>query len=230
MISMAEFTSPWYPYDRPYSGYSTYRGIERIPQHLLTYLMDMPDAAGYQPVDDNNRPRVRLMKYLYYDGMNPLNEVLPTPAQKKSLLFDPYNATLTTDEQIAKHPKGYRLYGQSYFGQSQPTAQTTIKVYMGRTVPRSPYQAELGVRFEIFTNVTYETNTKSEAYARTYNMEQCIIESLLGVNMAGVGSWNFDRTSHSDNGSRPIEDGGTNVGRLLHMSCTWMDNGDMTTT
>lgn len=222
---MADFASPYYPFTRVYTGHNTYRGTELIPNAILTYILDMPDAAGYQPMDDNNRPRVRLMKYLYYDGMSPLNEILPTPVQKKSLLFDPYNPVLNTSELQAKHPKGYRLYGQSYFGQSQPTAQTTVKIYMGRTVPKSPFQAELGVYFEILTNVTYEANTKSDAYARTFDMEQCILESLLGVSMVGVGSWNFDRTSHSDNGSRPIEDGGTNVGRLLHMSCTWMDNG-----
>lgn len=222
---MVDLSSHYYPYERIYPGNSTFDGIERIPEKIIKYLLDLPDAAGYTPVDDNTRPRVRFIKYLWHDGRNPLGEALPTPAQKLSLLFDPEHPDLATTDLRDKHPKGFRLIGQGFIGQSQTEAATTVKVYMGRTFPKTPFQSELGVVFEILTSVVYETNTKSDAYARTYAMEQAILASLHGVNISGVGCFNFNRTAHSDNGSRPIADKGVNVGRELHMSLTWMDAG-----
>lgn len=222
---MVSFNSPFYPYEKVYPGYSVYTGIEDIPRKILIYLLDLPDKNGYEPLDDNTRPRVRLLKYLWNDGTNPLGDSLPTPNEKLSLLFDPYHPVVSTGELTAQHPKGYRLYPQEYWGQSQTEAKTMLKVYMGRTKPISPARAELGITFEILSNVNFEANTKSAAYSRCYAIEQAILESLHGINMTGVGSFNFDTASHPDNGSRPIADEGTNVGRLLHMSLTWMDGG-----
>ena len=220
---MADFQSWYYPYEKVYPGYSNFEGIEKIPRKIVYYLLDMPDQAGYQPVDDNARPRVRLMKYLWHDGIMPLSQPLPTPQEKLTLLFDPDNPALNAKEVDTDHPKGYRIYPQEYWGQSQVVAQTTLKVYMGRTRAVSPVRAELGVYFQILSNVNLEGNTRSDAYSRCYAMEQAILESLHGVNITGVGAFSFDAAHHSDNGSRPIADDGTNVGRLLHMSVTWMD-------
>lgn len=222
---MTSFDSPFYPYEKVYPGYSIYRGIEDIPRKILWYLLDLPDKHGYFPQNDNTRPRVRLIKYLWHDGANPLGETLPTQSEKLSLLFDPYHPVMKTKEMLAQHPKGYRLYPQEYWGQSQTEAKTMLKVYMGRTKPVNSSRAELGICFEILSNVNFEANTKSAAYSRCYAIEQAILESLHGVNMTGIGSFNFNAMSHPDNGSRPIADEGTNVGRLLHMSLTWMDGG-----
>ena len=82
------FHSPTYPYERVQTGFLTFRGAEEIPHKLLTYLMDLPLPDGYEPMDDNTRPRVRLMKYLWHDGAKPLGERLPTAKEKQSLLFD----------------------------------------------------------------------------------------------------------------------------------------------
>ena len=71
-----KFNSPTYPYERVMPSFLTFRGAEEIPQKLLTYLMDLPLPDGYEPVDDNTRPRVRLMKYLWHDGVKPLGERL----------------------------------------------------------------------------------------------------------------------------------------------------------
>ena len=218
---MADFSSPFYPYSKVNSGASTYLGIEKIPKQIVTYLLDMPDSAGYIPMDDNNRPRVRMIKYLWHDCADPLKQALPTPQEKLSMVFDP-DHPVTGDFNAEQHPKGYRIYPQEYWGQSQTVAQTTLKVYMARTRPASPYRAELGVYFEIFSNVNFEANTKSAAYSRCYAIEQAIIESLHGVNITGVGTFNFSTPASADNGSRPIVDSGTNVGRLLHMSLSWM--------
>lgn len=220
-----DFASPTYPYERIQPGYNTMRGAENIPLQILTYLLDLPDADGYVPIDDNSYPRVRLAKYLYYDGANPLGQPLPTPAQKRSLLFDGDRPTLNTDEEKQRHPKGYRLYPQVYWGQSGLEAQTTLKCYLGRVVPWSPMQASVGLFFEILCNVNQENNTRTDAYSRSYDIEQCIVEALHGVNLAGIGVVEFSRPAHFDNASRPIHDDGTHVGRELHMSITWMESG-----
>ena len=218
------FDSPYYPYQKVNTGYNGMAGAELIPHKILMYLLDLPDQNGYMPQNDNARPRVRLAKYLWNDGKNPLNGEFPTPSQKMSILFDPYVPVLNTDEQKEDHPKGYRLYAQKFWGQSQIEAKTVIKCYLGRIIPIDEYQASIGVTFEIMCNVNMETNTKTSAYARSYDIEQCIIESLHGVNITGVGTMSFSRLSHGDNGSRPIYDEGTNVGRELKMSVLWMDS------
>lgn len=224
---MVSFDSPFYPYEKEYPGHTTFRGIEDIPQKIIFYLLDLPDKAGYIPKDDNERPRVRLAKYLWHDGARPLDERLPTPEEKLSMLFDPSQPDLATDEQREKHPKGYRIFPQIFWGQSQTEAQTTLKVYMGRTKAQTPVMAELGVVFQILSNSNLESNARSVAYSRCYAMEQAILEALHGVNISGVGAFNFESKGFYDTGSRPINDEGTNVGRELYMSLSWADGGSV---
>ena len=221
---MLPFSADTYPYERVQPGYVAFSGAQFIPLKILRYLLDLPDSRGYVPTDDNARARVRLAKYLWHDGENPLAKALPTPEEKLSMLYDGNRPSLNTGEMKALHPKGYRLYAQEFWGQSQTDAQTTIKCYMGRVIPRDEYSACIGLTFEILCNSNQETNTKTDAYARSYDIEQCIIEALHGVNIAGVGTVEFSRYAHADNGSRPISDEGTNVGRELRMSILWMES------
>lgn len=224
---MAAFDSPTYPYDRVVEA-NTLSGAENIPYKILLYLMDLPDAAGYLPTDDNKRPRVRLLKYLYYDAPNPLAQPLPSPSEKMSLLFDPENPVVETDEEREAHPKGYRMFFQKIVGQSQTDAMTILKCYIGKVFSRGAqnyFVDTIGIRFEIISNVNLETNTKTSAYQRTFDIEQCIREAMAGVNMAGIGTVSFSRASHSDNGSGPMYDEATNVGRWLHCSIDWADSG-----
>ena len=220
------FNSPTYPYERVQTGYNRFKGVEYIPYKLLMYLLDMPDQNGYQPVDDNTRPRVRLAKYLWHDGPRPLSGALPTPAEKLSMLFNGDEPVLETDEQKAKHPKGYRLFWQMFWGQSQTEAKTLVKCYTGRVLPLNENIAKIGITFEILCNVNIEGTTRTDAYDRSFAIEQCIIEALSGVNIAGIGVVDFARVSHADNGSRAIADAGTVVGRELHVSLTWAENSD----
>ena len=113
---------------------------------------------------------------------------------------------LNTGEQKAAHPKGYRLYPQKYWGYSQLGAQTTLKCYVGRTIPLSPYTSSIGITFEILCNSNQENTTRTSAYSRAYDIEQCIVEALHGVNMTGIGVIDFSRQAHIDNGSTPIAD------------------------
>lgn len=224
---MTDYNSPYYPYEKVQTGFSTMAGSEDLTHKILLYLLDLPDKSGYTPQDDNTRPRVRFIKYVWYDGARPLAQKLPTPEQKMSILFNGDEPVLNTNEQKRKHPKGYRLYWQIFWGQMQTEAKTVVKCYVGRSIPLSPYKTQLGVTFEILCNVNQETTTRTDAYARAYDIEQCIIEALHGVNLTGVGVMDFSRTAHADNGSRPINDrSGTIVGRELHMSVLWAESDE----
>lgn len=216
--------SPYYPYEKVNTGYNTMSGAELIPYKVLLYLLDMSDKFGYKPKDDNERPRVRLMKYLFYDGENPLSRPLPTDAQKMSILFDGNEPVINADELKAKHPNGYRLFAQAYWNQSELDAKTMLKCYIGRVIPYSPFRTSIGLDFELSVNYGLDTVTKTTAYSKLYSMECALIGALHGVNIAGVGVVSFDRTSHIDNGSNPAHDQGTHVYRVLHMSVDWMES------
>ena len=221
-----DFDSPYYPFERVETGYGTFKGAEKIPKKIVNYLLDLPDRNGYTPVDDNARPRVRLIKYICCDGANPLAQPLPTAEEKLSIVFDGESPAVDTEEQKAKHPKGYRLFALEYWGQAQSMAQTVVKVYIGRVIPKTPFTAAVGIYFDILCNYGHETTTRTDDYSRSYDMEQCIIEALNGVNIGGAGVMTFDRGAHADNGSHAIYDQGMNVGRRVHMSLAWADSDE----
>lgn len=222
---MVDFNSPYYPYEKVIKGANSLSGAEYIPKKLLTYLLDLPDKHGYEPQDDNKRPRVRFIKYLFYDGENPLSEALPTAEQKLSLLFEPEHPDINTKELTKKHPKGYRLIWQRQIGESQLKAMTIVKCYISRTYSDTPFQSCLGFHFDILTNNNFEANMKVDAYSRAFAIEQAIYEALNGVNIAGVGTVSFNRRDHADAGSEPLYDERTNVGRQLRGSILWQENG-----
>lgn len=221
----ADFASPFYPYFKTVSGANTLKGAELIPYKLLMYLLDLPDEHGYTPPDDNEYPRCRLAKYLYYDDANPLAQPLPTPEQKKSLLFDPRRPDINTDAAKAAHPKGYRLFMQRAIGQSQLEAQTLIKCYIGRLYEARKFITTIGLNIEVWTNVNLETNTKTTAYDRSFDIEQCLHEALDGVNIDGMGTISFARADHTYNGSEILYDSVTNLGRLINLSLDWAEGG-----
>ena len=218
------FNSPYYPYEKIQTGYNTFDGAETIPSKILFYLMDMADAAGYQPVDDNSRPRVRLMKYLWHDGARPLAQPMPTDAEKRSMLFDGDRPDINTDTDKANHPKGYRIFSQPYWLPAQQDAATVLKCYVGKISPYTPFMASIGLTFEIDVNYGQDSNTRTDAYSRAFAMECAIISALNGVNITGVGTVTYNRAEHMDAGSRIYHDEGTHVYRVLNMSLQWMES------
>lgn len=224
MASNVPFTSPYYPFERV-QNYTTMRGTEKIPKKILNYLLDLPDKYGYRPVDDNTRPRVRFIKYLWYDESNPLGKTLPTPQQKLSLVFDGDHPVIDTDELKAKHPKGYRIYPQKLWLPSQVNAQSILKCYMSRTTHSDELNASVGIGFEVWCNANIMNNTKTDDYERAYNIEQCIVEALHGVNIGGVGVVMAGRYSNLENGSNiAYDETGTNVGRKFFLSVNWRES------
>ena len=121
--------SPTYPYQRD-QQYIKFIGAENIPRQVCTYLMDMP-LPNYNPPTENIYPRVRLMKYLFYDGISPLDEPCPTTEQKLSVLFDPEHPTAPVSPE-----KGYRIFPQAYVAQAQNIGDTSLRCYMGQTVAK----------------------------------------------------------------------------------------------
>lgn len=224
--SRPPLNSPTYPYYRVIKGANRLRGMELIPYKLLMYLLDLPDAFGYTPIDDNEKyPRCRLNKYIWYDGPNPLDNPLPTPQEKLSLLFDPEQPDINTDTQKAAHPQGYRYFWQRLIGQSQLEAGVILKCYLGRISEPRKFETNIGVIFEVWVNVNLETNTKTSAYQRSVDIEQCLHEALDGVNIAGVGTVSFARNDSIYNGSEPIWDEMTNIGRYINCSVAWAEGG-----
>lgn len=225
---MPDFGSPYYPYTRVPNGSTQLVGAEKIPYQILRYLLDLPDANGYTPRDDNSRPRVRLAKYLWYDDENPLANPLPTPKEKLSMLFDPAHPDINTDAEKAEHPQGYRLFWQHITKQSILTEKTFLKCYIGRVFTPRPYFTTVGIQFEVWCGSGYETNIATDVESRSFAIEQAVTEALSGVNMTGIGAISFLRHDHTNNGSEPIYSLGSVVGRAFHCSITWADpNADI---
>lgn len=207
-------SSKYYPYEH-IQEYTTMVGMEKIPYIIREYLMDMP-SAGYAPPDDNDYPRCRLMKYLYYDGARPLDYALPTLAQKKSIVFDPDRADAPPTE------KGYRVFTQSMISQAQTIGQTMMRIYPGRT-KSTAFESTTIINIVFLTSVNYVANTRTAVAERTYAMVNCALEALQGVNFGvGVGTFQMDNRVHPDCGISPITDEYANVGYRLSGAITTM--------
>lgn len=224
MPNRVGFDSPYYPYEKILAR-NTMKGAELIPYKILNYLLDLPDAYGYQPVDDNERPRVRLLKFLCHDTANPLAKPLPTPEQKLSLVFDPDHPDINTDELKAKHPFGYRLFMQRVIGQSGLNADTILKCYIRNTFESQTLVTVIGVTFEVWSNVNINTNTRTTSRDRNFAIEQCLHEALDGVNMAGIGTITFHRGENVYNGSEEVYDSSIGIGRIVTCSVIWEEGG-----
>ena len=224
-IEPVSFSSPYYPYRKVIQGSNTLRGAEIIPYKILMYLLDLSNAVGYTPVDDNERPRVRLVKYLWYDTPNPLAQPLPTEKEKLSMLYDPDNPDINTDEEKERHPKGYRIFAQRMINSSGIDAKTMLKIYPGRVLDDDDFRTVIGFQAEIWCNVNFITNTRTSAYDRTWDIEQCLREALAGVDIAGVGTIRFSRQASSYNGSEILYTDGPLSGRMLYFSTNWSEGG-----
>lgn len=223
-IEPVDFNSPYYPYRRVING-QIMEGAELIPYKIMMYLLDLPDSAGYQPVDDNSRPRVRLIKFLTYDCANPLAQPLPTPEQKLSLLFNGEQPDINTDEQRQNHPFNYRLFMQHSIAQSLIEAKTILKIYPGRVLDPTDFRSVIGLQAEIWTNPNLVTNTKTANYDRLWDIECALRDSLNCVDIAGVGLVHFSRNDGSFNGSENLFGNSGECGRVVYFSTAWMGGG-----
>lgn len=100
-----------------------------------------------------------------------------------------------------------------------------LKCYVSKLYEPAKYITTIGVMFEIIVNVNMEANTKTNAYERSFNIEQCLHEAIDGVNFTGIGTASFSRGDHYENGSGIIYDENTNVGRYVQFSFSWAEGG-----
>lgn len=218
------FASPYYPYKKVIAS-NTLKGAELIPYKILYYLLDLPDSNGYSPPDNNDYPRCRLAKYLWNDGPRPLDGPLPTPQEKLSMLFNGDNPDINTDEEKRLHPKGYRIFPQRNIAQSLIEAKSILKIYVGRILDDSDFRTIIQCNAEIWTDPNLASNTRTTARDRTFDIEQCLRESLAGVDIAGVGTIRFSRQAGSYNGSEFLYADSGVQGRLLYFSTSWSEGG-----
>jgi hypothetical protein len=207
------------PYEKVYNYWSE-KDIVEAPAKIRDYLLLLPTKDCPEPIITNDNPRARLVKYLYYDEPNPLNRPLPSVQERLKMIFDPFHPDKPSDPNI-----GYRVFCQSNTAQANIMGQTIMRIVMGQMIAQTPYIVTYSVNFQLLSNYTLEANTQSTAELRTFNMEQCIIQALHGVNMFGVGSWMLTKSQYSygsrntiNNGGKPITDDQELVGRLLTMS------------
>jgi len=198
------------PYKKVYDFFGM-SNLDIVPAKIRDYLLCLPCKECPNPILTNENPRVRLVKYLYYDDPNPLDKPMPTVEQRKAIVFDPYAPTDPSG-------KRYRVFTQMAVNQAELEGSTILRIVMGKTIPYSTFSATIGVEFVILSQYTLESNTRTTALSRTYSIELCILEALNGVNIDGVGAFMFSRGVHPDCGSRMIYDEKMNVGRALVMA------------
>lgn len=220
---MVDFNSPYYPYEKVNTGANTLKGAELIPDQIIRYILDLPDQNGYVPTDDNSRPRVRLIKYIYYDESNPLSKPLPTPEQKLSLLYNGDNPAINTDEDKINHPKSYRIFGQQYELQSPTNAKTMLRCFLAREIPRTDFKTVLGLNFETIVDYALDSNLRTNVYSRMYAIHQCLVESLNGVNINGVGVVRYSKGEHGDAGRTLYHTEGTFLYQDSFFSIDWQE-------
>ena len=213
--------NPYFPYQKV-ADYTTIPDAETLLKKIVDYLLDFP-MKGYTPPSDTSTPRSRLSRLLYYDVPHPLDQPLPTPAQKISMVFDPESPDVPPNKD-----KGYRVYPMIYPIQAESMGRTSLKIFMGYANPVSPMRVEQSVMFEVLSNTALEGNQATTSLSRTYQICVEILRSLNGVNMEGVGGFYFDRRQLTDCGLEPIADKSQNVGYRLTMGLTFMGSEDET--
>ena len=213
--------NPYFPYQKV-ADYTTIPDAETLLKKIVDYLLDFP-MKGYTPPSDTSTPRSRLSRLLYYDVPHPLDQSLPTPAQKISMVFDPESPDVPPDKD-----KGYRVYPMIYPIQAESMGRTSLKIFMGYAKPVSPMRVEQSVMFEVLSNTALEGNQATTSLSRTYQICVEILRALNGVNMEGVGGFYFDRRQLTDCGLEPIADKSQNVGYRLTMGLTFMGSEDET--
>ena len=207
--------NPYYPYNKV-SDAVTMPDAETLLKKIVDYLLDFP-MKGYTPPEDTSTPRSRLIRLLYYDVPHPLDQPLPTPSQKISLVFDPESPDVPPDKE-----KGYRVFPMIYPIQAESVGKTSLKIFMSYAKPNSAIRIDQAIGFEVLSNTAYENNQGSTSLSRTYQICLEILRALNGVDMDGVGGFYFDRRQNTECGLEPIADRNQNVGYRLTMGLTYM--------
>ena len=208
--------SPYYPFVKVATA-DTLAGAEELPYIMTRYLMDLPDATGYEPPSDNRFPRARLKKLLYWDCPRPLDQPLPTPEQIFGILYDPENPDRPPDPD-----RGYRIFPQNMTQQSMAWTGSLVRCYLGDAYILSAdknYITRQDVGFDVLVNVGIEGNIGTTSASRAYSILQCIKEATAGVNFGGVGAITPRRITK-------IDDERTFLGYKYYAYIDWQSDGE----
>ena len=159
--------NPYFPYNKV-GDYATLPDAETLLKKVVDYLLDFP-MKGYTPPSDTRTPRSRLIRLLYYDVPHPLDQPLPTPEQKISIVFDPESPDVPPDTD-----KGYRVYPMIYPIQAESMGRTTLKIFMSYAKPQNPMRVEqrigrvdrLGQKYKEIRiiNLHYKDTVEADVY------------------------------------------------------------------
>ena len=98
--------------------------------------------------------------------------------------------------------------------------------YPGRILDTNDFRTIITMQAEIWSSYALETNTRTTAYERTFNIEQCLREAMAGVALNGVGTVSFARMDSSYNGSELLYiNDGVMLGRIVYYSIAWSEGG-----
>lgn len=203
--------SPYYPF-RKVSEIDTMAGCEDIPYIITRYLMDLPDATGYTPPDDNRFPRVRLKKLLYWDGPQPLSQPLPTTEQILGILYNPELPDKPPDAD-----RGYRVFPQNMVQQSMAQSKSLLRVYLSDSQALTSTGNALtrqDVLFDIIVNAGIEGNMGTTNASRASAILQAVKEAVNGVSFGGEGALFVRRVTK-------IDDERTNLGYKMYAYIDW---------
>lgn len=207
--------SPYYPYTKVVAGNSL-AGAESLPYRMMKYLMDLP-SRGYTPPSDNLYPRARLKKLLYWDSERPLDQPLPTPEQISTIIFDPLAPGVPPDAE-----RGYRVFPQELVRQSQTTAQSVLRIYLGTTQRiqmKNSFVYRMTLIHSVMVNYDLESNLQTLDNSRSFAIVQAILDATEGVNFGGIGPLTTYQITKFD-------DERTNTGYKIYQYIDW--NGDDT--
>ena len=137
---------------------------------------------------------------------------MPTAQQIKSIQFDPVHPADPADKE-----RGYRIFPQELVRQSQDSAQTVLRIYLGpanRIQQKNTYVFRQTIIYCIMCNYGIEANMQVMGNSRSYAIVQAILAATEGVNVGGIGSLNTYQITKFD-------DERVNTGYKIYQYIDW---------
>ncbi|MHC1722448.1 MAG: hypothetical protein AB9836_04485 [Aminipila sp.] len=199
-------------YEQVYAS-NNFSGADDLCYKISNYLLDLP-RPGYVPKDEG--VRAAWIRYLFYDGPNPLSKrlTLPTREEKGSLIYNPKEP----NPAIETHSKGYRIFQQSRKIEAQEEQNTQFRIFPGDLYPINEFTANQLINFQIVVGMSQESLVGG--MNRSYQLALSTLRALNGVSIGGASAmWFRPRNNGVYTGCKmqPFSDGKFNVGIYLTM-------------
>jgi hypothetical protein len=176
-----------------FNDYNRYNGITKYPINIISYLLNNNDI---------------IWKLLKYDTSNALSQPNLTKSQKSSLIY-----AGQTDE------TPYRVFTKALPNGATETAQTQLRVWLGRILPTNRVQGQVDIKIQV---VSYNSILTLDTYEnRNEVILQQLISTLSQQNIKGMTPLSFDQMGNGlDNNASWYRMGEKwYEGYMLTMSC-----------